>query len=411
MTVRPADGVRADPLGAVGRRRVVATLCATQLTGWGVLFYGFPVLQGGIAADTGWPATRVAGAFTAGQVVAAVAGLAVGRLLDHRGPRLLMTVGSGVGALACLLVASANTPTTFLLAWLVAGAAMAMVLYAPAFAAITRWYDGRSRLRALTVLTVAGGLASTVFAPLTAVLHNAVGWRAAYAVLAGAVALTVPAHWWGLRGAWAVGGERPSAAAAPRAVLTSGSFLALTAALAVTGLCSTAVVVNLVPLLREQGLGLSAASAMLALGGLGQVAGRIGYPSLALRLGPVGQGVVVLGVLALTTALIGAVEAVSAVAVVVLVAGSARGCLTLLRATAVADRWGTGDYARLTAALSLPVALASAAAPWVGTALAARLGSHSEAFLVLAALNALAVGLVLATRVGPRSPQAVNPIR
>jgi MFS family permease len=403
MSHRSPGGVRALAPDAAGRRHVLATLCLTQVTGWGVLFYAFPVLQTSIAADTGWSATWVAGAFTGGQVVAAVGGVAVGRVLDRHGPRMLMTAGSGAAVASVVLVAVSSSATGFAFAWLLAGAAMAAVLYGPAFAAITGWYDGPVRLRALTVLTVAGGLASTVFAPLTAWLHSDLDWRQTYLVLGAVLALTVPAHWWGLRRPWPAGpgrtaGTAPSAPTAPTAIVTSRRFLALTAALAITGLCSTAVVVNLVPLLHEHGIGLGTASTLLALGGLGQVAGRIGYAPLALRLGAVGQGVLVLGLLTLTTALLGLVHALYAVAVVVLVAGSSRGCLTLLRATAVADRWGTRHYAQLTGAMSLPVALAGAAAPWAGAQLASCLGSYAAAFLVLAALNAAAIGLLLASR-------------
>jgi MFS family permease len=399
MSRRWAGGVRADQLDTAGRRRVLATLCLTQVTGWGVLFYAFPVLQGSIAADTDWPRTWVAGAFTAGQVIAALGGVAVGRVLDRRGPRVLMTAGSGLAAGSLVLVATAGTPAGFAFAWMVAGAAMAAVLYGPAFAAITGWYDGADRLRALTVLTVAGGLASTVFAPLTAWLHTSLDWRDTYVVLAGGLALTMPAHWWGLRGPWPAATGRPHhpTAPAPRAVVTSRRFLALTAALAITALCSSAVVVNLVPLLREQGIGLRAASTVLAIGGLGQVAGRLAYAPIALRLSPVRQGVAVLGVLAATTALLGLVETMYAVVLVVLVAGSARGCLTLLRATAVTDRWGTRHYAQLTGALSLPVALAGASAAWVGAQLASWLGSYSASFLALALLNAAAIGLITLT--------------
>ena len=185
---------RASGLDAAGRRRVLATLCLTQITGWGVLFYAFPVLQGSIATDTSWSPSAVAAAFTAGQVTAALGGLVVGPVLDRRGPRMLMTAGS-LGALVSLaLVATAGSLPAFVVAWMLAGASMAAVLYAPAFAAITGWYAGADRLRALTVLTVAGGLASTVFAPLTATLHAQLGWRDTLLVLGALLALTVPAH-------------------------------------------------------------------------------------------------------------------------------------------------------------------------------------------------------------------------
>lgn len=70
---------------------------------------------------------------------------------------------------------------------------MGAVLYPRAFAALTRWWGPRS-VTALMVLTLADGLASTVFAPLTAALDAHSDWRATYLVLAVVPAVvTVPA--------------------------------------------------------------------------------------------------------------------------------------------------------------------------------------------------------------------------
>ena len=77
----------------VGRRRVLAVLCLTELVRWGVLYYAFPVLAPWIAADTGWSSAALTAAFSAGLVVAAVVGVPVGRRLDRWGPRGVMTVG------------------------------------------------------------------------------------------------------------------------------------------------------------------------------------------------------------------------------------------------------------------------------------------------------------------------------
>ena len=99
-------------------------------------------------------------------------------------------------------VAFAPNLAWFLVAWLVVGVARGAVLYPPAFAALTRWH-GPGRVRALTVLTLAAGLASTVFAPLTAWLATHLDWRGTYLVLAAILAVvTIPAHWFGLRLPW-----------------------------------------------------------------------------------------------------------------------------------------------------------------------------------------------------------------
>jgi MFS family permease len=73
---------------------IVATLCVTETITWGIIFYGFPVFLGAMEKDLGASRVVVTGAFSLGLGVAALAGIPVGRWLDRRGARLLMTVGS-----------------------------------------------------------------------------------------------------------------------------------------------------------------------------------------------------------------------------------------------------------------------------------------------------------------------------
>ncbi len=157
---------------------MLAVLCVTEITSWGVLYYALPVLALAIAGDTGWPVAAVTGAFSAGLVVSALAGIPLGRLLDRIGPRPVMTAGSLLAVPAVVVIATAATYPVFVAGWLLAGVAMSGTLYPPAFAALTRWWGPR-RLQALTGLTLLAGLASTVFAPLTAALLGGLGWRGA----------------------------------------------------------------------------------------------------------------------------------------------------------------------------------------------------------------------------------------
>jgi MFS family permease len=162
----------------------------TRVVSYGVLYYAFPVLVGAITVDTGWSRTPVTAAFSAGNLV----GVPVGRLIERHSPRPVLTAGSA-GAVAALAgIATAPNFGWFLTAWLVAGIGMAGVFYPPAFAALTGWY-GPDRVRALTILTLAAGFASTIFAPLTAELVGLLSWREVYLVLAGVLAVvTIPAH-------------------------------------------------------------------------------------------------------------------------------------------------------------------------------------------------------------------------
>ena len=127
---------------------------------------------------------------------------------DGPGTSVLKTVAAQVRvrprlALSAVVgVAVAPTFAWFVAAWCVAGVAMSAVLYQPAFVALTRWYQPR-HVPALTVLTLAAGLSSTVFAPLAAALSTTLSWRGVYLVLAVILAVvTIPLHAVVLRRPW-----------------------------------------------------------------------------------------------------------------------------------------------------------------------------------------------------------------
>jgi MFS family permease len=399
-------GTDAGTLNRSGLRRVLAVLCGTEIVSWGVLYYAFPVLAPAMAADTGWSIGTVTAAFSLGLIVAALAGIPAGRWLDRFGPRRVMTAGSLIAVPAVVGIATAPTVAWFFAAWTVAGLAMAGVLYPPAFAALTRWWGPR-RVTALTALTLLAGLASTIFAPVTAALLAQLGWRQSYLVLAGVLAVvTVPAHLFGLRGPWPAPdpADRPGKAGhTPTAIVRSRPFLLLVPAIALGTFAAFAVVVNQVPLLIERGLSTATAAWALGLGGLGQVLGRLGYTTLIRHTGVRMRSVLILGALAATTTLLALLPGPAFVLIAAaMLAGSARGVFTLLQATAVSDRWGATHYGRLSGLLLAPATVATALAPWAGAALSEVLGGYPAVFVLLAALAAVAA--VLAVGTVPRPP-------
>jgi MFS family permease len=393
-------------LNEFGLRRVLAVLCVTEIVSWGVLYYAFPVLAPSIAADTGWTIAQVTAAFSTGLVVSALLGIPAGRWLDRAGPRPVMTLGSVLAVPAVLGIATASTLPGFFAAWVLAGAAMAGTLYPPAFAALTRWWGPR-RITALTAVTLLAGLASTVFAPLTATLLAHLQWRQSYLVLAVVLgAITIPAHLLGLRGHWPdpdPAEQSPAhAERAPDAIARSRPFLFLVAAITLGTFVAFAVVVNQVPLLIERGLSTSVAAWALGLGGLGQVLGRLGYGRLTRATSVRTRSVVILALAAAATALLAVLPGPTALLIAAaMLAGAVRGVFTLLQATAISDRWGATHYGRLNGLLSAPALLATALAPWAGAALAHALGSYPAVFLVLAGIAGLAAALATGSTPDP----------
>ncbi|WP_376766677.1 MFS transporter [Nocardioides stalactiti] len=383
-------------------RSVLVALCVTVTVSYGVLYYAFTVLAPAIVDDTGWSATAVTAAFSAGSLFGALAGVVAGRALQRSGPRWVMTAGSVLGAGALALVGLAPSYPVFVLAWLVAGAASAGTFYPPAFVALTHWF-GSGRVRAITTLTLVAGFASTVFAPLTAFLGDELGWRGTYLVLAGVMlVVTTPTHALALRLTWHATPTTHEHVVRDRAVLTSRTFLQLGAAGALAALAMYTSLVHLVPLLTEQGMSVQLAAWALGLSGAGQVLGRVLYPALDRILAPNPRAALILAVLAATLVVLAVVPGPATFLIAVaVVSGAARGLFTLVGATIVSDHWGTDRYAVLNGIFQAPAGIAAALSPAFGAAVAAATGGHGGLFAVLAVI-ALVSAALAATAGGDR---------
>ncbi|CAH0197978.1 putative L-galactonate transporter [Arthrobacter sp. Bi26] len=358
----PAPALSRTLVAEGAPRGGLAALCITQTTGWGVLYYALIAAVRPISQDTGWDPAQVTGAFSAGLLVSAAAGIAVGRILDRTGPRMLMIGGSLLGMLALVVAAMAPNLAVFIAAWLLAGTAQAAVLYQPAFTVISRWY-GPARVRPLTILTLVAGFASTIFAPATAALTSAFGWRGAFIILAGIMGLiAVPLHARYLNRNWAPAAPGTLATvhrAMPRIVRRSPEFLGLQALMVLLCLGLYTVTLNIMPLLAEKGADYATAALGLGLVGAGQVGGRLLFAAI-----PAGARLqVITGTAACAAFLLAALPGpVPALIAAGMLAGAVRGCQTLLQATIVADRWGTQNLGTLQGLFAAPLTAVTAVA-------------------------------------------------
>ena len=347
--------------GSSALRRATLTLAISQLVSWGVLFYGFAVAAPDITADTGWSEGLVSGAFALGLLIAGFGAPPIARALARFDPRLVLATGSVVGTLGMLAFAAAPNPLVLYLAWIVIGAAMAATLYEPAMAVLVA-LDPARRYRTIAVVTVAGGLASTVFAPLGGWLVEELGWRQALAVLGvgGGLFTTVlhavvlpPAHAHSL--ATQVAHLPAPPADKPLRQLRSAVLFEQAAMIASTA--------YLIALLVDRGADLSIAAAALGVMGLGKVAGRL------LLLGPIGRrSLTTLAAISTAVQLVGLALPLAATPSIIVfpamfVVGMASGATTVLRPLIVVDLVGAAPFAATNARIQRASTLARAAAP------------------------------------------------
>ena len=157
---------------------VVAALGTAQTLAWGSSYYLPAILADPIAQGLGLSRTAVFGLFSGALLVSAVLGPSVGRAIDNRGGRGVLTLSNLVLAAGLVLLGIAQGFVTLAVAWAVLGVGMAMGLYDPAFATLTGLY-GRAARGPITGITLIAGFASTVGWPLSAFLNAQFGWRTA----------------------------------------------------------------------------------------------------------------------------------------------------------------------------------------------------------------------------------------
>jgi MFS family permease len=258
-------------------RRALAALGIGQCVNWGVLYYAFAILVLPLAAELGVATWVVTGAFSLALLMSAAVAPAMGRWADQgRGPAMMQAGGIAAAALLGLWTLVPGVVMLYVV-WAGLGLCMAATLYEPAFVIVGRAYDDPPRrLRALAAVTLFGGLASTVFLPLTALMVSAAGWRGAALALAVILAVTtgvtrvlVFRH---LPPAAAVA-HSDSARQSPGRAGHAG-FPLIAAIFALVSLAGAAFVANLVPALGERGIAPETAAVLGGAIGVMQLPGR-----------------------------------------------------------------------------------------------------------------------------------------
>jgi len=353
---------------------LVGWLSLAQLISWGSVFYTFTLIMGPLERELGLSRVESSLAFSLALLAEGLMAYPVGRWIDRGHERAVMTGGSLLAGLCLFAHGWVASKAGLYAVWVGLGFAMAAVLYSPVFAVVTRRFPHDFR-RAIITMTFLGGLASTVFIPLTAWLIADLGWRHAMMALAALhVAVCAPLHGVLLRNA----PKRCAAQASPQAHngrslkqhMLSAPFLLIGLFVVLMMSVTVALPAHMVSLLREHGLGEAWVIAIPASIGAIQVLGRLLLffferhfdLHLANRLIPC---LMPLGLIALLAAPWTGSAHGAAVILFVVLWGIGNGMLTIVKGTAIAEYVNREHVASLNGALGLPLALARSSAPWV----------------------------------------------
>jgi MFS family permease len=252
-----------------------------QLVNWGVLYYAFGVLLVPLERDLETPRWLVAGAFSLGLLISAIAAPAAGRLADRGQGPVVMQAGGLVAAGLLIVWGLVPSIWTTYIVWAGLGLCMAAILYEPVFAIVGRAFgDAQRRLRAIATVTVMGGLASTAFLPGTSMLVDRAGWRGAVFVLAAIIAVTtmVVSRIAFREHAWSSGEIRDAllgSAGVSRVDDALPGLSRLVATFALSSIVNSALASNIVAALIERRLSPSRAALIGGLFGVMQLPGRV----------------------------------------------------------------------------------------------------------------------------------------
>lgn len=392
----------------------VGWLSLAQLITWGSVFYTFALLLAPVERELGLSRAQSSLAFSLALLAEGLLAYPVGRLIDRGHERAVMTGGSLLVALCLALHSTITSSTGFYAVWLGLGVGLSATLYPPAFAVVTRRFPQDFR-RAIITMTFLGGLASTVFLPLSAWLISLMGWRHALWPLAALHLLVcAPIHALTLRHA-PPGHAHDDAHDAPQRPplkqhLVSAPFLLIGAFTVLLMAVTAALPAHLVSLLRENHLDETWVIALPASIGVLQVLGRLLLYFFehrfdlhaANRFIP---GLISLSLLALLAAPLFGTTQVWVVVLFVLLYGMGNGMLTIVKGTAIAEYVNRDHVATLNGAIGIPMALARAAAPLLMGLLWSQQAGYSLGLWLMLILSLLGVAaLVLAQRLAHRNP-------
>jgi hypothetical protein len=307
----------------------------------------------------------------------------------------VLTLSSAVIAVGLAILGMAQGIWGVGLAWLVLGIGMALGLYDPAFAALTRLY-GREARAPITGITLLAGFASTVGWPASAWFEHAFGWREACLIWAAInLFVAMPLNWLLIPSAPPLpppARQAPDAIAVPppRAAMPILAFY-----FAATAFVTGAMAAHLPRFLESAGASETAAIAAGALVGPAQVAARLVEFGLLRAIHPVWSARIAAVMHPIGAVVLGAFGP-AGVALFAILHGAGNGLITIAKGTLPLAIFGPAGYGLRNGLLSVPARLTLSSAPlvfgvlldWVGPA----------AIVLSAGLSLAALGSLLLLR-------------
>lgn len=278
-------------LGEWKRHWTLVVAAAFGCSSTGLSLYSTSAFMEPVTDEFGWSRTAFSAGTTILNLGAALSAVLIGTMIDRRGPRL-----TGICGLLfyCATIALIGTTTgstaNWLFLWFLAGIGAAWVQPTVWTSAVSSQFDA-SRGLAIALTISGSGIAAAILPVLSTWLIDTFGWRKAFAGIGVIWTLAVlPVLLLFFRGRY-----DPSKRPRPQAVantgadlpgltmaegLRSATFYKMLIAAMLFVFAAIAIIVHMIPILHDRGLGRITAAAIAGIIGIASILGRFVAGSL-----------------------------------------------------------------------------------------------------------------------------------
>ncbi len=384
-------------------RRALPALGLTQMIAWGTTYYLPAVLRQRFAADLGLSDTMIFAGVAVTLIVAALLAWPAGHLMERHGAGRFLPLGSLFLALGLVILGQSTGWIGYLLAWMAFGFGMALAMSNAAFSALTQM-AGQGARRAIVIIMLFGGMAATIFWPLTLWLDESVGWRnACYLYAAVHLVVCLPLHLLFVSGGTSAADRQDLRQDEAPGLITPDkqrqAAILITIALAGNGFVSWGLDLHLIAIFADFGLTTVVAVWVAAMKGPVTLLARGGDILLAKRLSPMTSALIagLLIPVSLALALLFG-QGLHAALAFIIAFSFGTGLMTVARATLALVLLGSQGYAVTIGRLTLPTQMTFAFSPMLFSLMIERIGTRGVLGVALVASLISLVALILLAR-------------
>lgn len=373
-----------------GTAKSVIGLGTTTTIGYGTLYYSISIMSEELAKEFLWTKSFIFAVVSVGILLGGLLSPIIGKILDNKGARGIMSLGSIFCAIGLILLSFVDSKLEFILAILFLEAVSVLVLYEAAFVAFSQLAGVKARLPIIQI-TLMAGFASTIFWPLISYMLTIISWREVYQFLAlFHILLAFPIHYFVLKPNMKIDNEHFDEDSFEDFICQTNrerkrSLVLLTIAFSLIAIPITAMQTQFLSLFKSFGIEAASAIALGTLIGPSQVVARIIDMSFSSKTTPLITAVISTSIMltGLVCLLFSSYDIKIALLFVVLY-GAGQGLSDIVRGTLPLYLFGRDGYGKTIGRLNLFRLVVTSMVPFGFALLLENIGGlYSTIFLVI----------------------------